>query len=104
MALKNLSNLEHNITWWHGVYVAELPLWKPWFGSPERPNIFSFIATKLVGKNNAGGGSRGYVQVTSADSSRMRGNDGVGMVELVDFSDLLRMGCDSLLVPKWRSV
>ena len=72
---------------------------KPWFDSSEMPNIFSLIATKLACKNSGGGESRGYVQVTSADSCRMRGIQGVGKVELVCVGGLLRIGNDSLLVP-----
>ena len=59
---------------------------------------------KLVCKNNGGGGSRGYVQVTSADSCRMRGMEGVGTVELVHVDGVLRMGSDSLLMLVWRPV
>ena len=40
---------------------------------PEEPNIFSLIATKLAGKKDGEGGSRGCVQVASADSCRMIG-------------------------------
>ena len=39
------------------------------------------------------------MQATSADSCRMRGIEGVAIVELVYVSGLLRMGGDSLLVP-----
>ena len=39
----------------------------------EEPNIFSLIATKFAGKKDGGGGSRGCVQVASADSCRMIG-------------------------------
>ena len=53
---------------------------------------------KLVCKNNGGGGSRGYVQVTSADSCRMRGMEGVGTVVLVHVDGVLRMSSDSLLM------
>ena len=42
--------------------------------------------------------------MTSADSSRMMGIEGVGTMELVDVSGLLRMGGDYLLVPVCRSV
>ena len=46
-------------------------------GSPasvllEESNIFSLIARKLAYKSDVVGGSRGYVQVASADSWRMR--------------------------------
>ena len=44
------------------------------------------------------------MQVTSADSCRMGGVEGVGMVELVYVGGLLRMGDDSLLAPVWGSV
>ena len=70
----------------------------------DEPNIFSHITTKLACKNDGGGGSQGYVQVTSADSCRMRGTEGMGTVELVYFGGLLRINDDSLLVPVWRSV
>ena len=40
----------------------------------------------------------------SADSCRMRGTEGVGMVELVYAGRLLRMGGVSLLIPVWRSL
>ena len=50
-------------------------------------------------ENDGGGGSQGYVQVTSPDSCRMRGIEGLGTVELVYVGRLLRMGGDSLLVP-----
>ena len=59
---------------------------------------------KLVCRNDGGGESQGYVQVTSADYCRMREKEGVGMVELVNVGRLLRMGGDSLLLPVWRSV
>ena len=42
--------------------------------------------------------------MTSADSFRMRGTEGVGTMELVYVGGLLRMGGDSLLLPVWRSV
>ena len=42
--------------------------------------------------------------MTSADSCRMGGVEGVGMVELVYVGGLLRMGDDSLLAPVWGSV
>ena len=42
--------------------------------------------------------------MTSADSCRMRGIEGVEMVELVYVGRLLGMGDDSLLLPMWRSV
>ena len=45
--------------------------------------MFSFIATKLACKNNGGGGSRGYVQVASADYFRIMQVKSVGTVELV---------------------
>ena len=71
--------------------------------SGEKSNIFYLIATKLACKNYGGGGLRGYVQVTSADSDcRMKGIEGAGMVELVYVGGVLRMGGDSLLVPVWR--
>ena len=52
---------------------------------------------KLECKDDGGGGSREYVQVTAADSCRMREIEGVGIVELVYIGRLLRMGGDSLL-------
>ena len=42
--------------------------------------------------------------MTSADSCRMRGIEGLRMVKLTYVGGLLRMGKDSLLVPVWRSV
>ena len=42
--------------------------------------------------------------MTSADSCRMRGIEGVETVELVYVGRLLGMGDDSLLLPMWRSV
>ena len=51
------------------------------------------MKTKTMGK----GGSRGCVQVTSADSCRMKGIEGVGTVELVFVGRLL-------LVLVWRTV
>ena len=59
---------------------------------------------KLACKSNGEGGSRGYVQVEPADSSRMRRIEAVGTVELVFVDGLLGMGVDSLLVLVWRSV
>ena len=44
------------------------------------------------------------MQVTSVDSCRMSGIEGVGTVELVYVVRLLRIGGDSLLVPVWISV
>ena len=44
------------------------------------------------------------MQVTSADSCRMSGIEGVGTVELVYVVRLLRIGDDSLRVPVWISV
>ena len=44
------------------------------------------------------------MQVTSADSCRMRGIEGVGMVELVFFGGLLTIRGDSLLQSVWRPV
>ena len=41
--------------------------------------------------------------MTSADSCRMRGIEGLRMVKLY-VGGLLRVGKDSLLVPVWRSV
>ena len=55
-------------------------------------------------RNNGGGGSRAHLQVTSADSCRMRKIEGVGTVELVYVGGLLRMGGDSLILPACRSV
>ena len=42
--------------------------------------------------------------MTSADSWRIGEIEGVGMVELVYVGKLLRMGCDSLLMPECGSV
>ena len=42
--------------------------------------------------------------MTSADSCRMRGIEGVGMVELVFFGGLLTIRGDSLLQSVWRPV
>ena len=42
--------------------------------------------------------------VTSADSCRTEEVEGVGTVELVCVSKLLRMSAESLLLPVWRSV
>ena len=67
-------------------------------------NIFSLNATRLPCKNNGGGGSRSYVQLTSADSYRMTEIEGVVTVELLYIAGLLRMVGDSLLVPVWRSI
>ena len=44
------------------------------------------------------------MQVTSADSCRMRKIEGVGTVVLVYVGRLLRMGGDSLILPACRSV
>ena len=55
-------------------------------------------------KNDGGEVSRGYAQLTSTDSCRMRGIEGVGTVELVYASGLSRMGGDSSLVAVLRSV
>ena len=96
--------MELSCTWWHGGYDVELPPQKPWFDSPDKPNLFSLIALLLVCKNDGGWGSQNYVQMTSAYYSRMREIEGVGMVELVYVDTLLRMGGDSLLLPVWRSV
>ena len=52
---------------------------------------------------DGGGGSRGYMQVASGDSFRMRQIEGMEMAELVFVGGLLWMGGDSLLVPVWRS-
>ena len=62
---------------------------------PRRRQTLSLIATKLACKSDGGRGSRGYVQVMSADSSRMGEIEGTGMVELVYDGGLLRMGGDS---------
>ena len=51
-----------------------------------------------------GVGSRVYVMVTSAGSYRTGEVEGVGAVELVCIGRLLKMGCESLLLPVWRSV
>ena len=51
VASNNLLNFEHIINWQHGFYDVGLPPRKPWFDSPEEPNIFFVIATKQVCKN-----------------------------------------------------
>ena len=51
-----------------------------------------------------GVGSRVYVMVTSAGSCRTGEVEGVGAVELVCIGRLSNMGCESLLLPLWRSV
>ena len=70
----------------------------------EKPNLFSFLSTKLACRNNVGWRSGIYVEVMSADYSRMREIEGVRIVELVYVGGLLRMGGDYLLLPVWRSV
>ena len=59
---------------------------------------------KLACKSDGGGGSRGWEQVVSADSWRMKGIEGVGTMELVLDGRLLWMGGDPVLVPVWRSI
>ena len=50
-------------------------------------------------------GSEGIqVQLTSADSYKMREVEGVETVELVLVGRLLSMGGESILLPEWRSV
>ena len=44
------------------------------------------------------------MEVQSAESCRMRGTEGLVMVELVYVGGLLKMGGDSLLLLVWRSV
>ena len=51
-----------------------------------------------------GVGSQVYVMVMSAGSCRTGKIEGVGAVVLVCVGRLLRMGCESLLLPVWRSV
>ena len=51
-----------------------------------------------------GVGSRVYVMVTSAGSCRTGEVEGVGAVELVCIGRLPKMGCESPLLPVWRSV
>ena len=55
---------------------------------PDKSNIFSLIATKLACKNDGGGGSRGYVQVTSADFCRMRGIGQNGLPPIVNIMQI----------------
>ena len=78
--------------------MVELPRCKHHFNSHKKTNLFSLIATKLARTNNSGGGSRGFVLVTSADCFRMREIECVGMVALVYIGRLLRMSGDSLLM------
>ena len=78
--------------------MVELPRCKHHFNSHKKPNLFCLIATKLARTNNSGGGSRGFVLVTSADCFRMREIECVGMVALVYIGRLLRMSVDSLLM------
>ena len=54
---------------------------------------------KLACRNDRGGGSRGYVQVTSGNYCTMMKIEGVETVDLVYVGGLLRMGGDSLLLP-----
>ena len=56
---------------------------------------YVFLKTSLKWNSN--------VELTSADSCRMRGIEVLGTVELVYVGRLLRMNGDSLLVPVWRS-
>ena len=93
VGIHKLQNLKYSNNWHGG---SDIKLWL-WFDSPKQPNIFSLNATKLARKTNGRGQSRGYVQVTSADSCRMKGIEGVGTVELVFVGRLL-------LVPVWRMV
>ena len=51
-----------------------------------------------------GVGARGYVMVTSAGSCRTGQVEVVGTVELVCVGGLLRMGGESLLLPRWKSI
>ena len=59
---------------------------------------------KLACRNDGGGVSQGYVQVTSADFCRKREIENERMFELVYVSRLLWIGGDSLLMPVSASV
>ena len=59
---------------------------------------------KLACRNDGGGGSQGYVQVTSADFCRKREIENERMFELVYVTRLLWIGGDSLLMPVSTSV
>ena len=73
VAWKNLWILYHSINMWHGGCDIKIPPQKFWFNSVEELIIFYLITTKLVFKNDGGGGSRGCVKMASADFCRMRG-------------------------------
>ena len=91
VGINKVWNINHSNSWQHGGHDVKLPLQKPWFDSSVEPNLFSLIARKLACRNNGGGKSQGYVQVTSTDSCRMREIEGMRTVELVYVSRLLRM-------------
>ena len=82
--------------WWHDGYYVQLPPLKPWFDW-QRGQIHSLIAMKLACRNDGGG------RIT-ADSCRIGEVEGVGTVELVCVGRLLRMGCDSFVMPVCGSV
>ena len=77
----------------HGGYDIRLPPLKPWFDSSLKSNLFSLIAMKLACRNDGEGGYE------TPNSCRMREVEIVGTVELVCIGRLLRMGCDSFLMP-----
>ena len=52
--------------------------------------FFSLLATKLAGKNDGGEGSLGCVQVTLADSCRMRGMLGHGGEKIMLLVDAVK--------------
>ena len=66
----------------------------------RRGQIPSLIAIKLACRNDGGRGRGGR----ESDCSRMGEVEGVGMVELVCVGRLLRMVCDSFLMPVCGSV
>ena len=77
----------------------------PWStGSITRRSQIFYLLLPRNWRVDGGGGSRGFEQVTSADSCRMKEIEGVGTVELMYIGRLLRMGCDSLLMPLCGSV
>ena len=70
---------------------------------PQRGQTYSsLIATKLSWKNDGEGGSRGYVQVTSAEWGELRVWERWSWCMLVDCWEWVVILCQ--LVPVWRSV
>ena len=60
------------------------------------------LACRDMGGRGREGGSRAYaVKVTPANSCRMREVEGVGTLELVSRTRLLRMGGESFLLHVW---